>query len=61
MNKELWQQRTFLELNTSTVMTQYIYAQGGLIDTATIDKNDIPIVEGGIGTQQIGTFAIGEE
>lgn len=61
INKELWQARLFLELNTATVITQSIYAEWGLIDTATIDKDDIPNYASGIATLPIATYAIGAD
>lgn len=59
--KELWQLRTYCELNTAAVITQSTYADGGQVDVATIDVWDIPQAISGIGTQAVATFAIGED
>lgn len=61
INKELWQSRTFISLNTLAEVVQNVYANDGLVDTITITKNDIPVVIEGIGTKAVWTFAIWEE
>jgi hypothetical protein len=61
INKELWQSRTFLQINTATSIEQKIYADGGLVDSKTINNTLIPSIAQGIGTKAVGTYAIGED
>lgn len=61
INKELWQSRTFLQMNTATSLEQKIYADWGLVDATTIDRSLLPSIEQGIGTKPVGTYAIGED
>ena len=53
INKELWQSRTFLQMNTATSLEQKIYADGGLVDSKTINNALIPSIAQGIGTQAV--------
>lgn len=60
--KELWQARLFVGINGGTQLTQDIYADGSSINsytTPTFPTSPVGIVSGGIGTEAIGTTAIG--
>jgi len=59
--KEMWQARTFLWINSLAVVSQDIFKDWQLVDTKTIDKDDLPYDIDWIGTQEIWTFAIWEE
>lgn len=61
INKCLWQLRTYLGINVLGKVYQNVYSEGALIDSKLIDYSTIPIVSDGIGTEPIGTFAIGTE
>lgn len=61
VNKELWQARLFLNMNSATTLEQRVYADGGLVDSKTIESSLIPNIAQGIGTKAIGTYAIGED
>jgi len=61
MHKELWQARTWLGINQLASVTQTTYMDGQSVNETTIDSTDIPIDIDGIGTAEVGTFAIGEE
>jgi len=61
MLKELWQERTFLWINSLAVVDQETFRDWQLVDSRTIDRDDLPYDIDWIGTQEIWTFAIGEE
>lgn len=60
-NKELWELRSFVGINTLAELNQNIIADWGQVDTFQFNKTMIPIFVQGIGTQQIGTFPIWQE
>lgn len=45
--------RTWLGINALTEMVQNVYVDGNLINSRTIDEQDIPIDEDGIGTVEV--------
>ena len=59
--KELWQTRLFLSINSLAVIKQEIYADWWLIDTVTINSDDIPIDIDWIWTLGIWTYWIWED
>lgn len=61
MHKELWQARTWLGINQLASVSQTTYMDGQSVNETIIDSDDIPIDIDGIGTAEVGTFAIGEE
>lgn len=59
--KILWETRTLLDINELASCTQEIWIDWGLKDTKTVDIDNFISIPGGIGTQPVGEFAIGEE
>lgn len=59
--KELWESRTFCAINNLAELTQSIIIDGNTVDTKIIDKDNIPIITWGLGTKEIGTFAVWAE
>lgn len=60
-NKELWELRSFVGINTLAELNQNVIADGSVVDTFQFNKTMIPIYSSGIGTQQIWVFPIGQE
>lgn len=56
--KEFWEARTYLAINENTSITQEIYVDWWLIDSKTIDKDNIPITTSWIWTKSIWTYAV---
>lgn len=71
LKKGYWESRTDVSISELAVLTQEIFTnsevsptgdyQGQLVDTLTVDDSSINIPSGGIGSEAIWTFAIGEE
>lgn len=59
--KILWETRTYVSINELAELTQEIYVDDILVDTKTIDLDNIPNQTGGIGSLPIGSFPIGDE
>jgi len=60
--KILWETRSVLDINELAIVTQEIYQdRDWLMDTKTIDKDNVQIRTGGIGTSSVGTFAVGTD
>lgn len=61
INKELWETRTFVKINSLTTLTQSIIADWNQVDTYDITETDIANLVDGIGTEPVWTYMIGED
>lgn len=59
--KELWETMTYVFINRIAELTQEIYVDWWLVDTKTIDSDNLPISSGGIWTCSIWTCAVWED
>lgn len=57
----LWESRTLLDMNLLSSPTQEILLNWGIADTTTISTNNIIWASWWLGTEEVGTYAIGTE
>jgi hypothetical protein len=56
--KELWEERTYVAINSLASLEQCIYMDWNEIDCKTIDNDNIPITTGWLWTWAVWTFPI---